>query len=108
MKAAMQINHALGERRNLPLQLFSVAEMVMHLGSPDLAGRLMGAGEGLLAKLPIHYYSADRGPLARFRQAIAERVPADRLASLRQEGAALSVEEAILRVLNFNPATPEA
>ena len=107
-KTAMQISHALGERRNLPLQLLAAAEMVMHLGAPDLAGRLMGASDGLLAKLPIHYHSADRGPLARSRQTIADRVPADRLASLRQEGAALSVEEAILEVLNFQEAAPSA
>jgi predicted ATPase len=104
-KAAIQINHALGERRNLPLQLLTAAEVVLHLGAADLAGRLMGAGEALLAKVPIHYYSADRGPVARFHQTIAERIPADRLTSLRREGAALSLEEAIHQVLNFNPAT---
>jgi len=104
MKAAVQINHALGERRNLPLQLHTAANVVMHLGSEDLAGRLMGAADALLAKLPIHYWASDQGPLVRFRQAIAERIPADRLARLRQEGAALSLEDAILQFLGFTPA----
>ncbi|HET6983772.1 MAG TPA: protein kinase [Myxococcaceae bacterium] len=103
-KTSFQMNHALGERRNMPLAMLTAAEVVLHLGAPDLAGRLMGAADGLLAKLPIHYYSADRGPVVRFRKTIAERLPADRLASLRQEGAALSLEEALLQLLNFNPS----
>lgn len=102
-KVAIQINHALGERRNMPLQLHTAAEVVMQLGAPDLAGRLMGAADGLLAKLPIHYWASDQKPLARFRQAIAKRIPPDRLATLSQEGATLSLEEAILRILAFNP-----
>jgi len=103
-KVAIQINHALGERRNMPLQLHTAAEVVMQLGALELAGHLMGAADGLLAKLPIHYWASDQKPLARFRQAIAERIPADRLATLRQEGATLSLEEAIHRVLAFNPS----
>jgi predicted ATPase/serine/threonine protein kinase len=101
-KTALQINHALGERRNMPLQLLTAAEVVMHLGSPDLAGRLIGAAEALLATLPIHYWAADQKPLERFRQMIAERLSPDRLASLRQEGATLTLEEAIQRVLGFS------
>src|SRR5262249_54534440 len=104
-KFAIQINHALGERRNMPLELYSSAEVVMHLGAQDLAGRLMGAADGMLAKLPIHYWAADQKPLERFRRAIAEQIPAERLATLRQEGALLSLEEAILRLLAFNPST---
>jgi predicted ATPase len=102
-KAALQINHALGERRNMPLQLHTAAEVVMHLGDLDLAGRLMGAADALLVKLPIHYWASDQVPLQRFRQTIAKRIPPDQLGRLRQEGAALSLEEAILRVLGFNP-----
>jgi len=103
-KTALQINHALGERRNMPLQLHTAAEVVMNLGDLDLAGRLMGSADGLLEKLPIHYWASDQKPLQRFREMIAKRVPPDRLARLRQEGAALSLEEAILRVLGFNPS----
>jgi predicted ATPase/tRNA A-37 threonylcarbamoyl transferase component Bud32 len=102
-KTAMQINHALGERRNMPLQLLTAAEVVMHLGAPDLAARLCGTADALLAMLPIHYWAADEKPLARFRQKIAERLAPDRLAKLREEGAALSLEEAILGILSFNP-----
>src|SRR5262249_34007795 len=104
VKAAVQINHALGERRNMPLQLHTAAEVVMNLGDLDLAGRLMGAADALLAKLPIHYWASDQGPLQRFRQTIAKRIPPERLASLREEGAALSLEEAILLVNAINPS----
>lgn len=103
-KIAMQISHALGERRNLPLQLFTAAEVVMHLGAPDLAGRLIGTADALLAVLPIHYWAADQRPLERFRETIAERLAPDQLARLRQEGEALSLEEAILRVFSFSPS----
>jgi predicted ATPase/tRNA A-37 threonylcarbamoyl transferase component Bud32 len=102
-KAGLQINHALGERRNMPLQLLTAADVVMHLGALELAGRLVGAAEALLAALPIHYWAADQKPLERFRRTIEERLPPKRLASLRQEGAALSLEEAILGVLSFSP-----
>ncbi|HET6980701.1 MAG TPA: protein kinase [Myxococcaceae bacterium] len=104
-KVGIQINHALGERRNMPLQLHCAAEAVMHLGAPDLAGRIMGAADGLLAKLPIHYWASDQKPLERFRRAIAEQIPPERLATLRQEGARLSLEEAILRIFGFTPSS---
>jgi len=91
----------------MPLQLHCAAEAVMHLGALDLAGRLMGAADGLLAKLPIHYWASDQKPLERFRQAIAERIPPERLATLRKEGALLSLEEAILRIFGFNPSSAE-
>jgi hypothetical protein len=103
MKVALQINHALGERRNLPLQLHTAADVVMHLGDLDLAGRLMGAADALLAKLPIHYWASDQKPLERFRRTIAERIPPDRLARLREEGAALGLEAALLQIYGFNP-----
>jgi predicted ATPase/tRNA A-37 threonylcarbamoyl transferase component Bud32 len=103
-KVGIQINHALGERRNMPLQLHCAAEAVMHLGAPDLAGRLMGVADGLLAKLPIHYWASDQKPLERFRRAIAEQIPSERLATLRQEGALLTLEDAILRIFGFNPS----
>ena len=105
-KTALQINHALGERRNMPLQLLTAAEVVMHLGAPELAGRLIGAAEALLATLPIHYWAPDQKPLERFRRAIAERLPPERLASLRQEGAMLTLEEALHGVLSFIPSAP--
>ncbi|HEY1907133.1 MAG TPA: hypothetical protein VGG91_13890 [Myxococcaceae bacterium] len=88
----------------MPLQLHCAAEAVMYLGAPDLAGHLMGAADGLLAKLPIHYWASDQKPLERFRQAIAKQIPPERLASLRQEGARLSLEEAILRLFGFSPS----
>jgi hypothetical protein len=103
-KVGIQINHALGERRNMPLQLHCAAEAVMHLGAQDLAGRLMGAADGLLAKLPIHYWASDQKPLERFHRAIAEQIPPERLATLRKEGALLSLEEAILRIFGFDPS----
>ncbi|HZJ56145.1 MAG TPA: hypothetical protein VFD38_18535, partial [Myxococcaceae bacterium] len=60
-----------------------------------------------LATLPIHYWAPDQKPLERFRRAIGERLSADRLTSLRQEGGRLSLEEAILGVLAFHPRSPE-
>ena len=105
-KTALQINHALGERRNMPLQLLTVAEVVMHLGAPELAGRLVGAAEALLAASPIHYWAPDQKPLERFRRTIAERLSPDRQASLREEGARLTLEEALLGVLSFSPSIP--
>src|SRR5262249_28389540 len=103
-KTALQINHALGERRNMPLQLLTAAEVVMHLRAPDLAGRLIGAAEASLATLPIHYWAADQKSLERLRQTTAERLSPDRLARLRREGATLTLEEAILGVLSFSPS----
>src|SRR4029453_13718920 len=105
-KTALQINHALGERRNMPLQLLTVAEVVMHLGAPELAGPLVGAAEALLAASPIHYWAPDQKPLERFRRTIAERLSPDRQASLREEGARLPLEEALLGVLSFSPSSP--
>ena len=41
----------------------------------------------------------------RFRRAIAERLPPEALERLRREGAELTLEEAILRVISFQPST---
>ncbi len=104
-KTALQINQSLGEDLNLRSQLFSAAEAVMHLGDPDLAARLMGAVEASFDELPVQYYAPDRKPMDRFRHSIAEKLPPERLQRLRREGAGLTLEEAVLRVVAFHPST---
>jgi len=104
-KSALQINQGLGERRNQPFVLLMAAEAVMRLGDPELAARVMGAADASLERFPIHYSTSDREPIERFRRAIAERVPPERLQRLRREGAGLTLEEAMLRVVAFHPST---
>jgi tetratricopeptide (TPR) repeat protein len=104
-KIALQINQGLGERRNIPAALLNAAEAVMYLGDPELAARLMGTAAASLERFPIHYTASDREPIERFRRAIAERLPLERLERLRREGAGLTLEEAILRVVAFRPST---
>jgi predicted ATPase/tRNA A-37 threonylcarbamoyl transferase component Bud32/tetratricopeptide (TPR) repeat protein len=105
LKIALQVQQGLGERRNLPIQLLNAAEALMHLGDPELAARVMGAADALLDSLPIHAMASDRGPTERFRRAIADRIPSELLERLRREGAALTLEEAMLRVVAFPPST---
>jgi predicted ATPase/tRNA A-37 threonylcarbamoyl transferase component Bud32 len=105
LKIALQINQGLGERRNLPSELLFAAEAVMHLGDPELAARVMGAADASLERLPIRYMASDRGPMERFRRAIAELLPPEQLERLRREGAGLTLEEAMLRVVAFHPST---
>ncbi|MGZ3480326.1 MAG: protein kinase domain-containing protein [Myxococcaceae bacterium] len=101
MKTAFQSYEGLGERFNLPCVLLNAAEAIMHLGEPELAARLMGAADASLERFPIQYGASDRGPIERFRRAIAEQLPPERLARLRREGAGLTLEEAMLRVSAF-------
>jgi predicted ATPase/tRNA A-37 threonylcarbamoyl transferase component Bud32 len=98
---ALQINQGLGERRNLPCALLNVAEAVMHLGDPELAAQVMGAADASLERFPMHYSASDRAAIERFRRALGERLPPERLERLRREGARLTLEEAMLRVLAF-------
>jgi hypothetical protein len=104
LKIALQIQQGLGERRNMPTALLNAAEAVMHLGDPELAARVMGAADASLDRLPIHAMASDRGPTERFRRAIAEQIPSEQLERLRREGAALTLEEAMLRVVAFPPS----
>ena len=65
----------------------------------------MGAADASLKRFPIQSMASDRGPTERFRRAIAEEVPSDRLKRLRQEGVGLTFEEAVLRLLAYRPST---
>jgi hypothetical protein len=103
MKTALQSYEGLGERFNVPCVLINAAEAIMHLGDPELAARVMGAADASLERYPIKYGASDRGPMERFRRAIAERLPPERLGRLSREGARLTLEEAMLRVVAFRP-----
>jgi hypothetical protein len=70
-----------------------------------LAEQMVDALEAAHARFPIHYSASDREPIERFRRAIAERLPPEALERLRREGAALTLEEAMLRVVAFHPST---
>jgi hypothetical protein len=104
-KAAFHNYEGLGERFNLPCVLINAAEAVMYLGDPELAARVMGAADASLERFPIHYGASDRGPIERFRQAIAGQLSPERLERLRREGAALTLDEAMLRVVAFQPSS---
>jgi tetratricopeptide (TPR) repeat protein len=101
---ALQINQALGERRQTACLLFRAAEGLMHLGDPELAAQIIGAASASLEKRPIKYSLADREAIDRCRQAIAEHLPPVRARELEREGKALTLEEAVLRVLAFQPS----
>ena len=102
-KTALKSYEGLGERFNLPCVLINAAEAIMHLGDPELAARVMGAADASLERFPIQYGASDRGPLERFRRAIAEQFLPEQLGRLRREGARLTLEEAMLRVAAFRP-----
>jgi predicted ATPase len=104
LKIALQIQHRLGERRNMPSALLCTAEAVMHLGDPELAARVMGTADTLLKGFPSKFMASDRGPTERFRRAIAKQVPSELLERLRKEGAGLSLEETVLRLLAYPPS----
>jgi len=78
----------------------------MHLGDPELAARLVGAADASLETLPIHYWAPDRGPTERLRRSLADRFTTERLALLHDEGAALTLEEAMLEVRAFQQPAP--
>jgi predicted ATPase/tRNA A-37 threonylcarbamoyl transferase component Bud32 len=104
LKVALQIQQGLGERRNMPTALLNAAEAVMHLGDPELAACVIGAADASLEIFPIQSMASDRGPTERFRRAIAKQVPSELLERLRQEGAGLTLEEAVLRLLAYHPS----
>ncbi len=64
----------------------------------------MGAADASLERLPIQFMASDRGPTERFRRAIAKQVPSELLERLRQEGAGLTLEEAVLQLLAYPPS----
>ncbi|MGZ3445877.1 MAG: ATP-binding protein, partial [Myxococcaceae bacterium] len=100
----LQINQVLGERRSIASTLFHAAEALLYLGDPELAARIVGAASASLEKRPMKYGPADRGAIDRCRRAIAEHLPAVRVHELELEGKALTLEEAVLRVLAFQPS----
>ena len=85
----------------MPTALLNAAEAVMQLGDPELAARVMGAADASLEKFPINTWLRTAGQ----RNGFAERLPSRfaRLERLRQEGAGLTLEEAVLRVAAFRP-----
>ncbi|HZW91215.1 MAG TPA: hypothetical protein VFF12_19205, partial [Myxococcaceae bacterium] len=103
VKMALLGNQALGEHRNLPAALINASEMLLHLGSPELGARVLGAADAALAAAPMNYSVSDRVPHERTRLAFARSLPVERLEALRQEGAALGTAEIILRILAFEP-----
>jgi predicted ATPase/tRNA A-37 threonylcarbamoyl transferase component Bud32 len=102
---ALQINQVLGERRQTACLLFRAGEGLMHLGDPELAAQIIGAASASLEKRPIKYSPADREAIDRCRRAIAEHLPPLRAQELEQEGKALTLDEAVLRVLAFQPSS---